>query len=76
MNTTERINAREIKNLEQSLRRKAYRRGYIISKCRGGWNHPSHGTYCLADFNNHAVLCDNNGYGESLESIAEFLNDK
>ena len=65
---------KQIKNLEASLRGKARRRGYLLRKCRSrNPEVPSYGTYGLADFNNVMVLGDNQGYGEDLEQIAEFL---
>ena len=67
------------KSREARLRRMAYRRGMLLSKCRR--RDPlaiGYGTYQLSDFNNHIVACaaGNEGFGMSLDEIEEFLNRK
>jgi hypothetical protein len=64
---------------ESAVRARARARGYIVRKCRTrNPEHPGYGTYMLVDANsNQLILGDvpgQAGYGESLESIVEFLS--
>lgn len=65
-------------NTESALRKRAYRRGFIMRKCRlRNLEHPDYGTFQLADFYNVLVLGDRNtGFGCDLEEIAEFLESE
>lgn len=62
---------------EAGLRAKAKRRGLILKKCRiRTWEVPHAGTYGLVDArtNTFELADPENGFGYSLEDIAEHLS--
>jgi len=60
------------KNLEQSLRRKLKRRGYLMKKSRGQMNIDNHGGFMIIDIHTNAVV-DGNRFNLNLSDVEDFI---